>query len=215
MIEHAKRILRPARVLWARLLMNRLNMARNSAKPERKLEIGSFNRLPEFETLNVVPGRLVDYVLDSTRALPFESGTFSIIYASHVIEHFPWYSVSAVLREWVRVLKPGGRLEIWVPDALKIFETVIEAEAGRISQTPDQWTRLNPTGDPYLWANGRLFYGANPGYPSWHTAMYTPRSLVQMLRSVGLVDVRVLTEAENTGPDLHGWINLGACGYAP
>ena len=188
-------------------------MLRNAARAERRLEIGSnAARIPGFESLNIVPGRHVDYVLNCTRPLPFSTGTFAIIYASHVIEHLPWYSAAEVLTEWVRILTRGGTLEVWVPDALKVCETVVAAEGGHIGTLPDGWQMRNPTNDIYIWANGRLFYGANPGYPSWHTAMYTPKSLVRLLESVGLTQVRILPETENSGPNLHGWINLGACG---
>lgn len=49
----------------------------------------------------------------------FHSRIILLLYASHVLEHIPWYKTEEVLREWVRVLKPGGVLEVWVPDRLK------------------------------------------------------------------------------------------------
>lgn len=36
--------------------------------------------------------------------------------ASHVLEHVPYREVEEVVREWVRVLRPGGVLKIAVPD---------------------------------------------------------------------------------------------------
>jgi hypothetical protein len=38
------------------------------------------------------------------------------IYASHVLEHFSAKDTPAVVNEWARVLKPGGRMRIAVPD---------------------------------------------------------------------------------------------------
>jgi SAM-dependent methyltransferase len=206
----------PIWTFWAVLFQNRINMWRNAGRVDRKLEIGPGGaRLEGFETLNVVAGRSVDYVLDCSKSLPFESGTFLAIYASHVVEHLPWYKANDILREWVRVLKPGGMLEVWVPDGLKICESVVAAEEGKLTDTPDGWLRLNPEGDPYLWACGRMFYGANPGYPSWHTAMYTPKSLQQLFHRAGLSHVRKLCAKENSGLDRHGWINLGVRGVKP
>ena len=38
------------------------------------------------------------------------------VYASHVLEHFESSKIQSVLDEWTRVLKPGGRLRVAVPD---------------------------------------------------------------------------------------------------
>lgn len=47
--------------------------------------------------------------------LPFKDGTLDFVYSSHLLEDFGnWWPA---LREWSRVLKPGGHLVILVPDA--------------------------------------------------------------------------------------------------
>lgn len=38
------------------------------------------------------------------------------IYASHCLEHLPKAETLNALRDWVRVLKPGGRLRVAVPN---------------------------------------------------------------------------------------------------
>jgi hypothetical protein len=48
-----------------------------------------------------------------------------VVRASHVLEHFPFREVPAVLAEWVRVLKPGGVLRIAVPDFAKVAESYL------------------------------------------------------------------------------------------
>jgi predicted SAM-dependent methyltransferase len=42
--------------------------------------------------------------------------TVELIYACHVLEHFGRKEVQGVLREWQRVLRPGGILRLAVPD---------------------------------------------------------------------------------------------------
>lgn len=55
--------------------------------------------------------------------LPHADGSVEEVYASHVLEHFPAGNVQNVVNEWVRVLKPGGRIRIAVPD----FAWIVEA----------------------------------------------------------------------------------------
>lgn len=51
---------------------------------------------------------------DATRLVWFADGTLDFVFSSHLLEDFA--DVGAVLREWLRVLKPGGRLIILCPD---------------------------------------------------------------------------------------------------
>lgn len=46
----------------------------------------------------------------------FEDNSGDLIYASHVLEYFPLNKVPEVLKEWRRVLRPGGILKLAVPD---------------------------------------------------------------------------------------------------
>jgi len=205
---------------WGKIIKNRINLWKNARKSRRFLEIGPGNaRLPGFETLDIIGGRNVDYVWDASKPLPFKDNTFDLIYASHVLEHIPWYKTEEVLKEWVRVLKPGGVLEVWVPDGLKICETLVKAEKEGVNLiNKDGWYKFNPRKDPCVWAAGRIFtYGdgtGNPNHPNWHRAIFTPRYLKELFERVGLVDVRLLDRSEVRGYD-HGWINLGMRGRKP
>jgi len=198
-------------------LLTRVNLWRNRSRGYRRLEIGpGAQRLPGFETLNVVLDDNTDYVLDASRALPFADGSFDLIYSSHSLEHIPWYQVETALREWVRILKVGGRLEVWVPDGLKICQTLVDYETtGDNYISRDGWYKFNPDKDPCVWAAGRLFtYGDGLGrsdHPNWHRAIFTPRYLRLLLGKTGLVDLQQLDAAAVRGAD-HGWINLGMSG---
>lgn len=55
------------------------------------------------------------------RKLPFKDGVLDWVYASHLIEDFTYVDQIPLVKEWLRVLKPGGRLLILAPDQ-KRFE---------------------------------------------------------------------------------------------
>lgn len=181
---------------------------------KRYLEIGPGPvRIPGFETLNIHADLHIDYVLNASRPFPFADGTFDIVYASHVLEHIPWYRTEEVLQEWVRILKPGGVLELCVPDAVKICQTLVNAEIEGVDETSrDGFYRFNPRRDPCVWASDRLYCcgdgrgGTN--HPHWHRALFTERYLRDLLTQEGLVNIEVMNHWEARGHD-HGWINLG------
>ncbi len=206
----------PLTVVHKLLLTPALLLARRSRK-HRKLEIGPGpERIAGFETLNVVAASNVDYLWNAARRLPFRSGCFEVVYASHILEHIPWYKTEEVLAEWVRIVQPGGRIEIWVPDGLKICKAFVDAEQRSCSDyEQDGWYRFNEEKDPCRWASGRIFsYGdgvGTPGHPNWHLAVFSYRYLEQALKKAGCRSVEPLQNSQVRGHD-HGWINLGIAG---
>jgi predicted SAM-dependent methyltransferase len=81
-----------------------------------KLHLGCGPRyIPGFVHVDAQPALHVD-IVGPVEDLPMEDASVSLIYASHVLEHFGRYAYRAVLAEWFRVLKPGGILRLSVPD---------------------------------------------------------------------------------------------------
>jgi len=54
--------------------------------------------------------------------LDLKKNEFDLVYACHVLEHFHRNETLLVLKEWVKVLKPGGIMRLSVPS----FENLIE-----------------------------------------------------------------------------------------
>lgn len=84
-----------------------------------KLHIGGKIPQPDWKIVDIDPRPEVDYVMNASDLSPFESNSVDMIYASHVLEHFHHRlndEVLTTLKEWYRVLKPGGKLLVSVPD---------------------------------------------------------------------------------------------------
>ena len=80
-----------------------------------KLNLGSAGLLlPGYTSIDLYDDR-ADLQMDILK-LDFEDNTIEEILASHVFEHLsPHYALPA-LQEWIRVLKPGGKLIMEMPD---------------------------------------------------------------------------------------------------
>lgn len=79
----------------------------------------------EFTNVDTLPYPWVHYI-NEVQLLPMcADNSADLIYASHLVEHIPREQLLAALKEWHRVLKPGGVFRMGVPsfDALiKIYE---------------------------------------------------------------------------------------------
>ena len=207
-------VARPASLLH-KLFLNPINRRRYKKRKIRKLEIGPGPvRIAEFETLNIRTWTNVDFVGDAARKLPFKSEVYDLIYASHILEHVPWYQVENTLAEWKRVLKPSGVLELWVPDGLKISQAFVAAELeGGTEYKKDGWWYANSDQDSCVWMAGRCFsYGDGNGRadsPNWHRGLFSERYLAKLLSQAGFENIERLSAPYDVRGYDHGWINLG------
>jgi predicted SAM-dependent methyltransferase len=83
----------------------------------RRLHVGGREQKEGWEIFDAVPSAVVDHVGNARDLTRFCDNTFLELYASHVLEHFDYKDeLLATLKEWLRVLVPGGRLYVSVPD---------------------------------------------------------------------------------------------------
>jgi predicted SAM-dependent methyltransferase len=61
-------------------------------------------------------GTSVQHLGGDARSIPLKDGTLDWLYNSHLIEDFTYADQIPMVKEWLRVLKPGGRLLILAPD---------------------------------------------------------------------------------------------------
>lgn len=147
-----------------------------------RLNLGCGDKiLPDYVNVDVAPNRLgkAPDVLCDLHALKFESDSADEILSVHVVEHFWRWEVADVLREWVRVLKRGGKMILECPNLRTACEQFLADVA---SHGPGK------EGQRTMW----VFYGD----PAWedplmvHRWGYTPQTLAALMREVGLVKIR-------------------------
>lgn len=84
---------------------------------EIKLNIGAGD--------TVIPGWTAIDRKFGTEAFPLDYADNSVdeIRASHILEHLSFGDASKAMEEWTRVLKPGGRIRVSVPDVDKVLKS--------------------------------------------------------------------------------------------
>ena len=150
----------------------------------KKLNLGCGDKiLPGYVNVDVVESRRgfkPDVICDLHQLTPFEDNSVDEILSVHVVEHFWRWEVQDVLREWTRVLKPGGTMVLECPNLL--------SAAAELLNNPDAGALPGAEGQRTMW----VFYGD----PSWkdpymvHRWGYTPRSLAHAMHEAGLVELR-------------------------
>ncbi len=125
-------------------------------------------------------GNEPDVLSDLRDLAAFEDASADEILSVHVIEHFYRWETLGLLREWVRVLKPGGTMFVECPNLLAACMFIVKE--------PETFTQEGPKGQMGMWA----LYGD----PQWedplmvHRWAFTPQSLAKVMAEAGLVNVR-------------------------
>ena len=99
----------------------------------------------------------------------FPDGCADLVYACHCLEHFGFRHSSSVLREWVRVLRPGGVLRIGVPDFAVIARAYGAGGSLRELQS--------------------LLLGGQDYRLNFHAAVFDEATLTALMNQAGIVDV--------------------------
>ena len=110
-------------------------------------------------------------------AIPLADGCVEEVMAIHLVEHVYLWEVPDLLREWHRLLSPGGRLVLELPDLLKCCQNIVEGftYAGK---HPDQSGLWGIFGDP---RDKDPYMG--------HRWAYTFRSLRPLVADAGFVEI--------------------------
>lgn len=174
----------------------------------RKLEIGSGNRpKPGYEHLDIDPNCPDLDFCCSMDVIPVADNVFDEIYSVHTIEHIGWRKGLPTLKEWLRILKPGGKVHIETPNLGYIMRAYLEN--GKTwwedfkKLHPDEQTHLRIKGFHChsMWANFKLFSSGAGG--DEHMACYDKLMLVSMMEEAGFSKTKVLNDDDTLVVD--GW----------
>lgn len=104
---------------------------KNKFLPKLKLHLAcGHDYLNDFINIDLYPveGVVTDAQFDVAK-LPYDDNTVDEIRAFHIIEHFDFYEGQNVMKEWYRVLKPGGRLWLETPDFLETCKAFVKGDS--------------------------------------------------------------------------------------
>jgi SAM-dependent methyltransferase len=156
----------------------------NAGERSLKLNLGCGDKILDgYVNVDVAAsraGKRPDVLCDLRALTPFEENTVDEILSVHVVEHFWRWEVVGVLKEWVRVLKPGGLMVLECPNLKSACEAFLA--------NPEVHAGPGAEGQRTMW----VFYGD----PAWrdplmvHRWGYTPRSLGRIMFEAGLVNLR-------------------------
>lgn len=104
-------------------------------------------------------------------------GTYDIVHARHVLEHFGRAEAPDLVRHWAKLLKPGGELILRVPNLEYAMRQILD-------------------GEPSLYAWHQL-YGEQRNALDYHKNGFTARKLTGLISSLGIFsDVSVVEEGD-------------------
>jgi predicted SAM-dependent methyltransferase len=157
-----------------------------SSETAIKLHIGGKEPHPDWKILDIEARPEVDFVCDAANLEQFADNSVAAIYASHVLEHF-FYGLGNelinTLTEWHRVLEPGGKLYISVPDLRTLC-----------------WLYLNPNLMPLERHHlMRIMFGGQTNEFDVHKVGFDVDILALYLQEVGFQEYETVAE--------FGWFN--------
>lgn len=145
-------------------------------------------------------------------ALPFASASLDYLVSSHVLEHCP--DALATLEEWLRALKPGGRMVLRLPHGLRTFDrgralTTLDHHisdygnrVGPMDPTHwDEFERISIPGFAHHWErealrpNGSHDFAFVVRHGHMHYHVWTQTEMLDVLRHLGCLVLLVIDKA--------------------
>jgi predicted SAM-dependent methyltransferase len=131
--------------------------------------------------------------LDVCQPFPFDDDSVDYIFHEHVIEHLSHHQGQFMLRECLRILKPGGRMRSATPD-LAIFAGLYAREIGAEQRLfLNEYVRFNSTvwsADLLHVSKNEAVFVLNHNFRAWgHQFIYDYPTLADALETAGFVKI--------------------------
>jgi predicted SAM-dependent methyltransferase len=130
------------------------------------------NPLKDFVNLDFFSD-LPEVISCDLRRLPYEDNSVDEIFALQP-EHIPHPEVLTVFRDWLRVLKPGGKISLNAPDIVWVFK---------------KWIDL-PEEEKWGYYLGPI-YGLQNNATEVHYTCFTPERMRSLLETAGFADIEI------------------------
>ncbi len=199
-MEQLARRLRRRLLGFVARLARPMRRRRGLAHCPRKVEVGS-GGTPQPGYLHIdhdSSSPHLEYVAKA-HELPLPDGWADELLASHILEHVEPRYLQATLREWHRVLRPGGTIEIHTPDSAHLMGHWLDA----------------PRGEKWALQVAILGMGGHAGMRTPeqitmrgdHQIFFDRDLLRESLEKTGFIDIRDLTDETD---DMHtiAWKSL-------
>lgn len=132
--------------------------------------------------VNIDLNKCADICLDLREALPFPDNSVKMVYSEHFFEHLSLEEGISFLRECLRVLLPGGRLSVGVPDAQICMRDYVSGDRGK-------WLRQRDRSHP-KWCSTPMhsvnYFFRQDGE---HKYAYDTETLIELVRDCGFSNV--------------------------
>ena len=140
-------------------------------------------------------------IQDITKPFNIADNQVDEILTVHVIEHIHRSQVRNMLREWHRILRPGGFVAVEWPDFLKMCREVVNNPQCLFSDADRRLQKRSILG----------IYGDNERYPDpvmWHKWGYSEESMSRLLLESGFSRTEVQNNLHSKTPNdsrVVGW----------
>jgi predicted SAM-dependent methyltransferase len=146
-----------------------------SLKKPIRLDLGSGrSKPPGFVGIDLLLQPRIDLIHNLEEGLPFPADSLTEIRASHVLEHLPHRLAPRLLNECYRVLIPGGKITIKVPDLQKVLEGFLNLPEQKRWDTAWEW-----------------IFGSQKREGQFHKTGFTRTRLAGLLKEVGFQEITI------------------------